>query len=306
MKTLHYFLLIGLGLMNSCSKKHDNTDILLTHKDVIIGCKPGQPITLGVDPIKSNEFNFNDNLCNSSVTGPSCLNNKKDCYYAAGDDKMIDEIEIGSGKVKRSFQTSSYPVFIHYRATDNSLIYAQPVDTKGEFALFKVDLNSGSTSSLPHFTTKYGIGIRTSFMRNNGVYFLNGMGEITRVDLSTFTVSMVTKLKQVTNSLGYDNKLDKLFYLASPNAKDFSMFCYEFSNDTHTMLKHYPDIITHMVGSTVYNPGNNNYYFYIPGEQRVTINVISLDKKIDKVKYPLINTEIVDCTVRQDDIHMEN
>jgi hypothetical protein len=306
MKTLHYlFFLIGLVLISSCSKKHDNTDILLNHKDVIIGCKTGQPITLGVDPIKDNEFNFKNGLCNAVVAGPSCLNGKKDLYYSAGDDKMIDEVEISSGNVKRSFQTTGYTLLIHYRATDNSLIYMESTSSMHEYAVFKIDLNSGTISSLFTFTSNYGMAIRTSFIRNNNIFFMNGMGELLKLDLSTSVLSMVLKLNCVTNSLVYDNKLDKVFYMASPNHVDFSLYCYSFSNNSDVLLKNYPDIKTHLLGSTSYNSGNNNYYMYTSNE-RITIDVISLARKIEKVKFTLINTEIVDCTVRQNDILIEN
>jgi hypothetical protein len=297
-------LVISLMASTSCKKKSDNPDEgRLSYKDVIIGCKTGQPITMGVDPINGNIFNFNTSLGNASVTGPSCLNSTKDFYYSAGDDKMIDEVEVATGKVKRSFQTNNYTSMLHYRASDNSLIYAQGVVGKKEFAVFKIDLNSGQTSSLFTFASEYGMGIRTSFIRNNGLYFMNGMAELRKVDLSTGDISTVSKLTKVTNSLAYDNKLDKVFYLASPNASDFSLFCYTFSDNTDVLLKNFPDIKTHLMGSTTYNPGNNNYYFYNASNERITINVVSLDKKTDKVKCPLINTEIVNCTVKQEDIH---
>lgn len=311
MKNSNFLPLLAIGIslvftLDSCRKKPQSPDdVLISHKDVIIGCKPGQPITLGIDPIKSNEFNFSKGLHNAVVAGPSCLNQTKTLYYSAGDDKMIDEIEISSGKVKRSFQTTSYPTFMHYRAGDHSIIYAQGVGSTHEYALFKLDLNSGNSSSLFTFTSDYGYCGRTSFMRNNDLYFLNGMGELLKVDLGNQTVSKVIKLTKVTNSLVYDNKLDKVFYMVSPTNTDFSLCSYTFSNNTDAVLKNYPDIKTYAFGSSTYNPGNNNYYFYNGSNERITIDVISLSRKIEKVSYPLINTEIVDCTVRQVDVTIE-
>lgn len=303
--TLFFFkiALIALIIINfSACKKYEDKDLNQYKKfeQVIIGCKSGNGFTAAIDPLSPNIHTFSSNLFENLIGGPSCLNQDKTFYYAVGSDKMIDEIDVNSGFVNKSIQIDGLPIFIEFSNSTNEILYALPVGNSTNFQLKKVNLSNGNINSLFTFDSENGYLGRSSFLRNGDIYFINGIGELMHIDLSSESCHKIIKLNGNSNMVEYDNKLDKVFYFQSKNMSDFALHAYDFNSNTDVLLKNFTEIKSYLYSTNAYSTLNNNLYFYTTQNKRACINVISLELSIEPVDYALSNTEIIDCKIKKE------
>ncbi len=284
--------LIATVLVVSCKKK-DNVNNTITYHDVIIGCKTGSSVVAAIDPIKSNEFAFKSVIDGGVVVGPSAVSTDHTRYYTIGSDKGMDEINTSTGEVIRSFSLSRFYFGILYDLQNAQIVAISSSNTNYEFTIASISLSTGQETTLGTIKLNMGIPTGTVFFRNGMMYLLSG-NDLKSVDLNTLEVKLVKTLKGITNSIKYDSKKDKVYYMHSKDVKTFTLFSYDFTTNQDVEIKNYPNVQTMILNSTSYNESTGDYHFYNADKQRVTINVNTLDCQFELVDFPLFNTEVIE------------
>jgi hypothetical protein len=133
----------------------------------------------------------------------------------------------------------------------------------------------------------------TEFMRDGKLCFM-GQNVLMAIDPSSLAVSKIYAFDMQLNSTGYDALEDKLFYLSSPaGSTGISLFEYDFASGQGRELRNYPDVVGFVMHSTAYNPYTGQYHFYSSNTLRTSIDVHTLNHKVETVDYPLLNTEVI-------------
>jgi hypothetical protein len=156
-----------------------------------------------------------------------------------------------------------------------------------------IDLNTWQESMLGTVVINEGVMIGTEFMRNGKLCFM-GKNVMVAIDPSNLSVSKIYSFDMQLNSAGYDAAKDKLFYLSSPaGLKGISLNEYDFASGTAKELRNYPDVVSFVMHSTAYNEYTGQYHFYSSNNQRTSIDVNTLNYKVETVDYALVNTEVI-------------
>lgn len=294
-----YLMMFGL-LIASCNKNSQSPNASTkTYQDVIYGCKTGNGIQAAIDPLNEKMISFNTNLYNSVSAGPSCLGKDKSNYYISSINS-ITEVNVSTGEINRTFSTDRPPMFLHYVQSIHSLVYMSSADYNKTMDIYIVDLKTGTTKKHMSYPGNVGMASRSSFVRNNTVVYMNGMAELIEIDLNSKSTKTIAKLTGPTNFCVYDNKNDVCFYLLPQQNSGFNLMKYDFSNSSNSKLVNYPELTSIMMGTAVYDSKNELFYLYMNGPKRVAINTTSLKIDINPVDFALLNTEILNVSVKQE------
>ncbi|HEY1045543.1 MAG TPA: hypothetical protein VGF79_03830, partial [Bacteroidia bacterium] len=248
-KILSYLLTGGI-LLGTASCKKDGKSVKWTEmNNVIIGCKTGGTIVAAIDPIVTDVFAFKSAVDNNIVAGPACISDDMSRYYVMGEDKKIDEIKCATGEILRSFEMPAFASEMCYDKNSNRLLCISSTNLMHIYDVFEVSLSTGIVSKVNDFESEFGLAGSTTFIRNGVLHFLDGMKGLNAIDLSLGTITQVKSLSGVTNNVVYDGKNDKVYYMHSPNYKDFTLCVFDFANNTDQTLKNYPEIKTYLFNS---------------------------------------------------------
>lgn len=292
-QSLGFILAAGILLCTASCKKEDKSTKWSDMNNVIIGCKTGGTIVAAIDPIVTDVFAFKGAVASTVVAGPACISDDMSRYYVMGGDKKIDEIKCATGEILRSFDMPVIASEMCYDKSFNRLLCISSTNTMHIYDVFEVSLSTGVATKISDFESEFGLAGSTTFIRNGVLHFLDGMKGLNAIDLSQGSINKVKSLSGITNSVVFDGKNDKVYYMHSPNHKDFTLAVFDFANNTDQILKNYPEIKTYLFNSAAFDSNNGIYYFYNANNERIELNVNTLDYKTTKVNYTLINTEMI-------------
>lgn len=292
-------VLVALGLSFNACKKDKNQHLNL--KDGIIGCLfKSNGVVAAIDPVTAPEFSHSPLVSDGIAVGPSTISSDNALYYTVAADLKLHEIGTSDGKVRRSIQLQTPYSFLVYDETGKRLL-----GLSSNNDLIEINLKAWKENTLGSVAISEGVLIGTEFMRNGKLCFM-GKDVLMSIDPSNLTVSKIYAFDMQLNSVGYDAAKDKLYYIATPaGTKGISLFEYDFAGNKGKMLKNYPDISSFIMHSTAYNPFTGQYHFYSSNTERTSIDVNTLQYKIEKVDYALVNTEVFRGCIKLPDSDIE-
>jgi hypothetical protein len=280
--------MLGISFISCKREDHDN-DQYITCKDGIIGCTTNSNgVVAAIDPIMASEFAYTPTVCEGIVVGPSTISTDNLRYYFIAADHQLNEVNTSNGHLLRSFKLSTPYYFLVYDEAGKRLL-----GLSGNNELLEIDLQTGLENQLGTVLINDGVLSGTEFMRD-GKLCLMGQNVLLTIDPSSLAVSKAYSFDMQYNSIGYDADKDKLFYISSPaGSKGISLFEFDFSNSKSKELRNYPDITSFVMHSTAYNEFTGQYHFYSSNSQRTSIDVNTLNYKVEKVDFHLLNTEVI-------------